>query len=72
MSPPPNGLELPQAAATRARMAARIARFHLRVFDIPLDIPNVLSAHSFNGHYRHVWQPAALCIHRETCRWFHS
>ena len=41
------------------------------VFDLPLDIPRVLSAHSFIGHYRHVWPPAALCIHRESDELFH-
>ncbi len=72
ISPPPSGLELPQAAVIRAKTAARIARCHLRVFDIPLDIPNVLSAHSSTGHYRHVWPPAALYIHRESDGLFHS
>src|SRR6476620_11386004 len=72
ISPPPNGLELPQAAVIRANSAARIASCHLRVFDIPLDIPNVLSTHGLIGHYRHVRPPAALCIHRETDGLFQS
>ena len=42
ISPPPSGLELPQAAeidVIRASRAARIARFHFRVLDIDADIP---------------------------------
>jgi hypothetical protein len=72
ISPPPNGLELPQAAVTNARTAVTSARYRLRVFDIPLDILNVLSAHHSTGPYRHVRSPAALCIHRESDGLFHS
>jgi hypothetical protein len=64
-------LELPHAAVMRTIRAARKPRCHLRVFDLPLDIPRVLSAHSFIGHYRHVWPPAALYIQRESDKLFH-
>src|SRR6476469_5668267 len=72
ISPPPSGFELPQPEATRAKTAARTARDHLCVFDIPLDIPNVLSAHDFTGPYRHVGAVAALYIHPESDGLFHS
>src|SRR4051812_42448842 len=71
ISPPPSGLELPQAAVTNARTAATSARYHLCVLVLPLDIPNVLSAHHSTGPYRHVQSLAALCIHRESDSLFH-
>src|SRR6476620_9420729 len=67
ISPPTSGLELPHAAVMRTIKAARKPRCHLRVFDIP----RVLSAHSFNGHYRHVWRLAALYIQCESDELFH-
>src|SRR6476659_10867693 len=67
ISPPPSGLELPHAAVMRTIKAARKPRCHLRV----IDIPRVLSAHSFNGHYRHVWRLAALYIQCESNELFH-
>src|SRR5262245_57192231 len=65
ISPPPSGFELPQAAVTRAKTAASRARYHLLVFGIALDIPNVLSPQAPSGPYRHAGPIAALCNHRE-------
>src|SRR5215212_2965437 len=72
ISPPPSGFELPHAVASRANTAARTARQLFGVFDIPLDIPNVLSALGFTGPYRQARQPAAVCNHHENDGLFDS